>query len=44
MYGQMSHTLKGFIIIKTPFDLLKINKKTSKKYICKTFLLTYLHL
>ena len=41
MYGQMSHTLKAFIIIiiiiiKTPFCLLKINKRTNKKYICNT--------
>ena len=26
MYGQMSHTLKAFIIIKTPLYLLKINQ------------------
>ena len=44
MYGQMSHTLKAFIIIKTPFYLLKINKKTNKKYLCDALLLTYLHL
>ena len=25
MYGQMCHTLKSFIIIKTPFYPLKIN-------------------
>ena len=44
MYGQMDHTLKAFIIIiiiiiiiiKTPFYLLKINKRTNKKYICNT--------
>ena len=44
MYGQMDHTLKAFIIIKTPFYLLKINKRTNKKYISNTLLLTYLHL
>ena len=27
----MGHTLKTFIIIKTPFYLLKINKRTNKK-------------
>ena len=31
-------------IIKKPFYLLKINKRTNKKYICNTLLLTYLHL
>ena len=36
MYGQIGHTLKAFIIIKTPVYLLKINKKTNKKYICNT--------
>ena len=40
----MGHTLKSFIIIKTPFYLLKINKSTNKKYVCNTLLLTYLHL
>ena len=40
----MGHTLKAFIIIKTPFYLLKVNKRTNKKYICNIFLLTYLHL
>ena len=44
MYGQMSHTLKAFIIIKIPFYLLKIKKKTNQKYISKTLSLTYLHL
>ena len=51
MYGQMGHTLKAFIItiIKTPFYLLKINKRMNKKIalqwqFCKIFLLTYLHL
>ena len=44
MYGQMVHTLKGFIIIKTPLYILKINKRANKKYICNTLLLTYLHL
>ena len=32
------------VVIKTPFYLLKINKRTNKKYICNTLLLTYLHL
>ena len=31
-------------IIKKPFYLLKINKRTNKKYIYNTLLLTYLHL
>ena len=45
MYGQTGHTLKAFIIIiKTPSYLLKINKRTNKKYLCNTFLLTHLHL
>ena len=44
MYGQMGHTLKVFIIIKTPFYILKINKTANKKYICNTLLLKYLHL
>ena len=39
----MGHTLKAFIIIKIPFDLLKNNKRTNKKYICNTLLLRYLH-
>ena len=45
---KWGHTLKAFIIIiiiiKTPFYLLKINKRTNKKYICHTLLLVYLHL
>ena len=43
---KWGHTLKAFIIIiiKTPFYLLKINKRTSKKNICNTLLLVYLHL
>ena len=42
---KWGHTLKAFIIIiKTPFYLLKINKRTNKKYICNTLLLVYLHL
>ena len=44
MYGQIGHTLKSFIIIKTPLYLLKINKGTNKKYLCNALLLTYLHL
>ena len=31
------------IIIKKPFYLLEINKRTNKKYICNTLVLTYLH-
>ena len=31
MYGQMGHALKTFNVIKTPFYLLKINKRTKKK-------------
>ena len=34
MYGQMGHTLKTSIIIKTPLYLSKINERTNKKYIC----------
>ena len=30
----MGHTFKAFIIIKTPSYLLKINKRTIKKYLC----------
>ena len=44
MCGQMGHKLKSFIIIKTPFYPLKINKKTNKKYLSNGLLLTYLHL
>ena len=45
MYGQMGHTLKAFIIIiKTPFYLLKINKRMNKKYLCNALLLAYFHL
>ena len=36
-----SHTLKSFIIIKTPFYPLKINKKRNKKYLCNALLLAY---
>ena len=32
--AQFSHTFKAFIIIKTQSYLLKINKRTNKKYIC----------
>ena len=32
------------LINKTPFYLLKNNKRTKKKYISNTLLLTYLHL
>ena len=32
---KLGHTFKAFIIIiKTPFYLLKINKRTNKKYPC----------
>ena len=41
MYGQMGHTLKAFIIIKTLIYLLK---RTNKRYICNRLLLTHLHL
>ena len=30
-----------YIIIKTPFYLLKINKETNKKYLSNALLLTY---
>ena len=43
MYGQMGHTLKAFIIIKTPFCLLKINKRMNKKYICNSNFVTYFY-
>ena len=32
MYGQMSHTLKAFIIIKTTFYLLNNDKRTNKTH------------
>ena len=34
--AKLGHTFKAFIIIiiKVPFYLLKINKRTSKKYFC----------
>ena len=43
MYGKMGHALKAFIIIKTPFYLLKINKKTNKKYLCNSNFVTYFY-
>ena len=44
MYGQMGQTLKAFIIIiKTPFYLLKINKRTNKKYLCNSNFVTYFY-
>ena len=44
MYGQMGHTLKAFIIIiKTPFYILKLNKRTNKKYICNRNFVTYFY-
>ena len=45
MYGQMGHTLKAFIIIiiKTPFYLLKINKRSNKKYLCNSNFVTYFY-
>ena len=39
----MGHTLKAFIIIKTPFYILKINKRTNKKYLCNSNLVTYFY-
>ena len=36
--------IKVFIIIKTPFYPLKINKRTNKKDLFNALLLTYLHL
>ena len=47
MHDQIDHTLKAFIIIiiiKTPFYLLNINKRTNKKYLRNALLLRYLHL
>ena len=32
--NKWGHTFKAFIIIKTPSYLLKINKRTNKKYLC----------
>ena len=44
MYGQMGHTLKAFIIIfKTPFYLLKINKRSNKKDLCNSNFVTYFY-
>ena len=43
MYGQMGHTLKAFIIIKTPFYLSKINKRMNKKYICNSNFATHFY-
>ena len=40
MYG---HTLKAFIIIKAPFYLLKINKRTNKKYLCNSNFVTHFY-
>ena len=44
MYG---HTFKAFIIIiiiiKTPFYLLKINKRTNKKYLCNSNFVTHFY-
>ena len=36
--AKLGHTFKDFIIIiiKTPFYLLKINKRTNKKYLCNS--------
>ena len=31
--AKWGHTFKAFIIIKTAFHLLKINKRTNKKYL-----------
>ena len=42
--AKCGHTLKTFIIIiKTPFYLLKINKKTNKKYLCNSSFVTYFY-
>ena len=37
------HTLKTFIIIKTPFYLLKINKRTNRKYLCNSNFATHFY-
>ena len=37
MYGQMGHTLKSSIIIKTPFYPLKFNKRTNKNIYLQHF-------
>ena len=38
------HTLKAFIIIiKTPFYLLKIIKRTKKKYLCNSNFVAYFY-
>ena len=34
LWRKWGHTLKAFIIIKTPSCLLKISKRTNKKYLC----------
>ena len=34
--AKCGHTFKAFIIVKTPFYLLKINKRTNKKYHCNS--------
>ena len=31
--AKWDHTFKAFIIIKTPFYLLKINKRTNQNYL-----------
>ena len=32
--AKIGHKCKAFIIIKTPYYLLKINKRTNKIYLC----------
>ena len=45
MYDQMGHTLKAFIIIIIIIIiiiyLLKINKRTNKKYLCNSNFVTH---
>ena len=44
MYDQMGYTLKDFIIIiEKPFYLLKINKRSNKKYLCDSNFVTYFY-
>ena len=37
------HTLKVIIVIKTPPYLLKINKRTIKKYLCNNNFVTHFY-
>ena len=42
--AKMGHTFKAFIIIiKTPSYLLKINKRTKKKYLCDSNFVMHLY-